>query len=109
MIIVLSYVSFSLHFSDQFLWFKARSVKETRDYQRIRALLMRQITKEILSKHLSETIIERIEGAAAKAVPNIREHRKIKIQLPDLYEVSGQQKSLMLEIELSDIRGNYTD
>ncbi len=104
MITIIAYISYVTHFSDRFLWFAYRSVKETRDYYRIRYLLIKLVSRDILEKHLSNTVIERIQGAAEKAVPHLREHGKIELQLPNLYQLNNNWKSIKLEVDLKVLR-----
>jgi len=93
-------LSYRLHLTDQFLWFKQRPIAKTKDYDVIHNMIIQQVRAEGAEDLLTPQARERIAGAAEKAVPQLRLHGSIEVRLPALYEADGRPHDIVVALTL---------
>lgn len=101
---VFNFFAYRSHKTDVFLGVITRPLTETKDFKAIHGRLLQKLEDRRATHLLTTHAKERIHGAAEKAVPQIRVHGNIQVQLPALYEHNGQYHDLVLTLTLKDIR-----
>lgn len=102
--VLFNYLEYRAHNTDSIFGFINRPVTKTKDYQNILALLLEEINEKRAGHLLTADAKVRIEGAAEKAVPQIRAHGRIQIRLPALYEKNGRHHDLVVTLTQGDMQ-----
>lgn len=98
--VLVMFVGYRTRYFDHFLWVIRRPIRETRDYQRIHGIIMRQVQADLAEQLLTPAAHERIAGAAERAVAQVREHGSVEVRLPRLYERRGQPCDVVVNVVL---------